>query len=126
LNSTILYTNNPQIDADCQNMYIGQVLCVSKKMTVPPVPASGMPFKAARVSSSAVAAASSAATPTAPASTKKILLVTSTVTAAPTATPTSLVDDGLEDCDDEEFLLDTTGDPADESLPFCDEFEYVN
>ncbi|KAF5381659.1 hypothetical protein D9615_005551 [Tricholomella constricta] len=38
-NTTILYLNNPQINEDCSNIYIGEVLCVSDKVQVPPVPA---------------------------------------------------------------------------------------
>ncbi|CED83636.1 Chitinase [Phaffia rhodozyma] len=29
LNSTALYQNNPQINVDCSNIYIGEVLCVA-------------------------------------------------------------------------------------------------
>ncbi|KAF7313193.1 hypothetical protein MKEN_01005800 [Mycena kentingensis (nom. inval.)] len=31
-----LYANNPQINEDCDNIYIGEVLCVSDKVQVPP------------------------------------------------------------------------------------------
>lgn len=64
LNSTILTLNNPQIDQDCSNLYIGevcpqsrqrthrilisyciqQVLCTAKSVQVPPAPASGKPI----------------------------------------------------------------------------------
>ncbi|KAG5651497.1 hypothetical protein H0H81_008469 [Sphagnurus paluster] len=41
LNSTILYLNNPQINQDCSNIYIGEVLCTSKQVQVPPAPGAG-------------------------------------------------------------------------------------
>jgi len=34
----ILYVNNPQIDDDCKNIYVGEVLCVATTPTVPDVP----------------------------------------------------------------------------------------
>jgi LysM repeat protein len=42
LNTTILYHNNPQIDKTCGNIYIGEVLCVSKTVQVPPVASGGV------------------------------------------------------------------------------------
>ncbi|KAA1477848.1 hypothetical protein DENSPDRAFT_845056 [Dentipellis sp. KUC8613] len=41
INSTILYANNPQIDAQCANLYIGEVLCTANSVLVPPAPANG-------------------------------------------------------------------------------------
>ncbi|KAL5504876.1 hypothetical protein ACEPAH_7539 [Sanghuangporus vaninii] len=43
INTTILYTNNPNIDDACSNIYIGEVLCVSDSVLVPPIPSSGIP-----------------------------------------------------------------------------------
>lgn len=42
INSTMLFLNNPQIDAECGNLYIGEVLCVSKTVQVPPAPVNGL------------------------------------------------------------------------------------
>jgi LysM repeat protein len=39
LNVTMLALNNPQIDDECSNVYIGEVLCVAPEVIVPPVPA---------------------------------------------------------------------------------------
>ncbi|KAF7303686.1 hypothetical protein MIND_00598000 [Mycena indigotica] len=39
IGSDVLYANNPLIDAKCENIYIGQVLCVSKTVQVPAGPA---------------------------------------------------------------------------------------
>ena len=39
INTTILYLNNPQIDDACSNIYIGEVLCTSDSVQVPPAPA---------------------------------------------------------------------------------------
>lgn len=36
INATVLSHNNPQLNADCSNMYIGEVLCVAGAVTVPP------------------------------------------------------------------------------------------
>lgn len=38
---TNLFANNPQIDDDCTNIYIGEVLCVLPEIRVPPPPAGG-------------------------------------------------------------------------------------
>ncbi|KAH7890358.1 hypothetical protein F5I97DRAFT_1834858 [Phlebopus sp. FC_14] len=46
VNSTILWLNNPQIDADCSNIYIGEVLCVSNTVQVPPAPSGTAPVTA--------------------------------------------------------------------------------
>ncbi|QRV78188.1 LysM domain protein [Ceratobasidium sp. AG-Ba] len=35
INATMLYTNNPQIDEYCSNMYIGEVLCVANTSAAP-------------------------------------------------------------------------------------------
>ncbi|KAG8935162.1 hypothetical protein FRC01_007395 [Tulasnella sp. 417] len=43
INSTMLMTNNPQIDDNCYNLYVGQVLCVSKDVLVTPPPAGWTP-----------------------------------------------------------------------------------
>ncbi|KAF9043037.1 hypothetical protein BJ165DRAFT_217511 [Panaeolus papilionaceus] len=41
-NSTILHLNNPQLTEECDNLYIGEVLCVAKTVQVPPIPATGV------------------------------------------------------------------------------------
>ncbi|KAF9451422.1 carbohydrate-binding module family 50 protein [Macrolepiota fuliginosa MF-IS2] len=46
LNSTILYLNNPQINQACDNIYIGEVLCVAQNVQVPPAPAGAIPATA--------------------------------------------------------------------------------
>ncbi|KAI9465650.1 hypothetical protein BJY52DRAFT_1220418 [Lactarius psammicola] len=38
INTTVLSHNNPQLNADCSNMYIGEVLCVAGAVTAPPPP----------------------------------------------------------------------------------------
>ncbi|KAG8945535.1 hypothetical protein FRC04_000738 [Tulasnella sp. 424] len=43
INSTLLMTNNPQIDENCYNLYIGQVLCVANQVLVTPPPAGWTP-----------------------------------------------------------------------------------
>jgi len=39
INSTMLQTNNPQIDEACDNIYVGEVLCVAPTALVTPPPA---------------------------------------------------------------------------------------
>lgn len=36
VNTTLLHENNPQIDPECSNIYIGEVLCVANSVIVPP------------------------------------------------------------------------------------------
>jgi LysM repeat protein len=43
VNTTLVHENNPQINPDCSNIYIGEVLCVASSVIVPP-PASGKSF----------------------------------------------------------------------------------
>ena len=43
VNTTLLYENNRQINPECTNIYIGEVLCVASKVIVPP-PADGKSF----------------------------------------------------------------------------------
>jgi len=38
INTTVLSINNPQLNADCTNMYIGEVLCVAGTPIVTPCP----------------------------------------------------------------------------------------
>jgi LysM repeat protein len=38
VNATILSQNNPNIDGDCDNLYTGEVLCVSPTVVAPPIP----------------------------------------------------------------------------------------
>ncbi|KAF8581894.1 carbohydrate-binding module family 50 protein [Ramaria rubella] len=75
VNATILYANNPQIDSECTNLYVGQVLCTLGSVRVPPAPAN-MP-----VSSVSVAPGTATAAP------------------APSQTPAG-DDDDLPWCDD--------------------------
>jgi len=133
LNLTILYLNNPQINEACSNIYDGEVLCTSKTVQVPPIPAGG-------VTVAAPGATSTVLTPTA-----SVAAATTPVTVAPTASATA-ADDGscdddtttTDDSDDDSCDDDTTGstntgsttkgsgtsdsnDDDDDDLPFCDE-----
>jgi len=83
INATMLYTNNPNINEGCTNIYPGEVLCVVNGVQVPPAPAGGIPTP----SPSAVPASTvQAPSPTAP---------------APAPTDTSSSDDNGDDDDDE-------------------------
>ncbi|THH17969.1 hypothetical protein EUX98_g9033 [Antrodiella citrinella] len=102
VNATLFQHNNPQLDSQCDNLYIGEVVCVSNGAAVPPLP-SGAPMPAATVPAGATPA-----TPPA---------ITTTAAPAPTAVP----DD--EDCDDDDGDddEDCDDDEDEDDLPFCDE-----
>lgn len=38
INSTILMSNNPNVDDECDNLYSGLVLCVAPTVVAPPIP----------------------------------------------------------------------------------------
>mgnify|MGYP002718973575 CR=1 FL=1 len=112
-----IYINNPQVDvATCNNLYVGEVVCVSQKTFA-------YPLLQLPSSSPNNAGSQPAPTPESPAVTAS---ATATVTSAPTAVPTS---DADEDCEDEgegevEYCEDgdDSADCVDEDeLPYCDE-----
>jgi hypothetical protein len=145
LNSTIFEHNNPQINDACDNIYIGEVLCVSKSVQVPPLPSGTLP--AATIPPGATPAVPQSSSSVAPAATTAALVATSapvavttpapvastTPAAAPAPTPASEddedcedegEDDGSDEADDGECEEDGEGegdDEDDEDLPFCDE-----
>ncbi|OAX41839.1 hypothetical protein K503DRAFT_711825 [Rhizopogon vinicolor AM-OR11-026] len=43
ISNAILYQNNPQINEDCTNIYIGEVLCTASTVQVPPAPSGSVP-----------------------------------------------------------------------------------
>jgi LysM repeat protein len=91
INTTLLYENNPQIDAECSNIYVGEVLCVASKVIVPP-PAGDKPLS---VPSTAVLAPP-----------------TKTPAPSPSPSPSPLPSNTTPDYEDDE---------DDEDLPYCDE-----
>jgi len=101
MNTTILYENNPQIDTQCHNIYIGEVLCVSPKVQVPPrsgnqpipTPSTAIP------ANPAVTPTTSTPPPTIPVNTP----------APSSSPPAGTSDDNGDDEDD------------DSDLPYCDE-----
>jgi LysM repeat protein len=112
-NSTILWANNPQINAGCTNLYIDEVLCVASTFGAPTVPA-GSPVPAATPPPTAVPANPSPRPTTVQVVTSHALPAVPTTPAPATTTPapapapsSSSVDDGSDDNDDD--------------LPFCDE-----
>ena len=122
LTANQIYANNPQIDvATCNNLYVGEVVCVAQKTYAYPLlqlPSSS-PNNAGQASptpeSAITASASNVAGPSASA----------TVTAAPSASPTEASEecededsDEVEYCDED----DTSPECVDEDdLPYCDE-----
>ncbi|KAH9853199.1 hypothetical protein C2E23DRAFT_823630 [Lenzites betulinus] len=69
INSTMLYANNPQIDSECTNLYVGEVVCVANTVAVPAVPSGSatpavvIPTTAVPVKTTSVAATSTSAAP---------------------------------------------------------------
>ncbi|RPD63148.1 hypothetical protein L226DRAFT_564456 [Lentinus tigrinus ALCF2SS1-7] len=84
INSTVLYANNPQLDAECSNLYTGEVVCVANSVIAPAAP------DATSILSTTVPST------TVPATT----FVASTSSAAPATTTTA---DADEDDDDIPF-----------------------
>jgi len=115
-NSTILMANNPQIDDNCYNLYIGEVLCVAPTVIVTPPPSGwvlpGGSLDDGNVSSTV--APSSTAVPSAS------VTVSSTVVTTPTPSPVTTVPDNVvnattDDNDDDDCTDETTdGDDGDD------------
>ncbi|PPQ73126.1 hypothetical protein CVT26_014948, partial [Gymnopilus dilepis] len=112
LNMTILYLNNPQIDEECSNIYVGEVLCTSKSVQAPPVPSSGVALPAPNASSTTLThpAATPAPSPIAAAPPA----VSSAAAASPSPAPANQANQAGDNGDEGD-------DGDDEDLPFCDE-----
>jgi hypothetical protein len=95
LNSTILNLNNPQLDDQCSNLYIGEVICVSNTVQVPQA---------------------NGAVPTAIPTTATAATAHTTQTHAQTQTQTAQTQIQTGGSDDGD-----NGDDGDENLPYCDE-----
>jgi len=106
VNSTILRENNPQINEECSNIYIGEVLCTANQVQVPPAPG-GKPVPAGIIPATATAAIPTSTPAVAPAPVTAAVEATTTPAAVTSSSkapePTS------------------TDDDDDESLPYCDE-----
>ncbi|KAK7689485.1 hypothetical protein QCA50_007277 [Cerrena zonata] len=100
VNATMFNVNNPQLTPECDNLYIGEVVCVANSPLVQALP-EGVPMPAATVPAGATPAQTNNA------------VVSATTSAAPSATPSAEPEDD-EDCDDED-------DEDEEDLPWCDE-----
>ena len=72
-----------QVNEDCTNMYVGEVLCVLNEVRVPPAP--GVPIHTAPPTSTALANKDPAPTPTPASTSESSSTSTSTVTPTPTA-----------------------------------------
>jgi LysM repeat protein len=114
VNSTILYANNPQIDEECSNVYLGEVLCIGDSVRAPPVPSvpihTGPPAGEATPTPAAPAAVNAAPIPSA----------TSSTVAAPTPTAAP-ADEDDEECEEGEEEYEIVYGPGNEDLPFCDD-----
>lgn len=105
INSTMLWANNQQINADCTNIYIGEVLCVAGEFGAPPAPSS-LPITAIPAGATPAVPSVASSTPVVTATPVAAAVTTSVATTSPPAP--SPTDDG----DDEE---------DDDDLPYCDE-----
>jgi len=131
INSTLLMTNNPQIDDNCYNLYVGEVLCVANSVLVTPAPAgwtlpgsnlddgSFDDTPVTTVLSTAAATTVVAATPT----TTVVATTSAAVKAAVAvdnvvAAPATSDDDG---CDDDDSAAESDDDSDDDDVPDCDD-----
>ncbi|KZT00336.1 carbohydrate-binding module family 50 protein [Laetiporus sulphureus 93-53] len=119
INVTLLYENNPQLDASCDNMYIGEVLCVASAVDVP---VAGSGSSSAVVSATAVVPSSAVVTSSIEvAQTSSAVATSSFVTITATVIATSTDSAGIT-------TATTTGDDGDDGdsgddddYPWCDE-----
>jgi len=109
LNSTILSANNPNIDEECSNIYVGEVLCVAGSTSNVPLPAPNQTVKKP-VPNNAVPANPQATNTAKP-------------RPAPVPTPAPVAPKPEKDNKPEEEDHEPEGgdDDDDEDLPFCDE-----
>ncbi|EJT99627.1 hypothetical protein DACRYDRAFT_23701 [Dacryopinax primogenitus] len=124
INSTLLFLNNPQIDSACDNIYVGEVLCVGNQLFTLPAaftqngglnaPSIGAPVPGGQLTSSigplssAIPAGNVAGAPTSspgvtanPAPTPSSSSSTSSTPTSSSAAPTP-TDDGDDECEDDE------------------------
>lgn len=119
VNATIFNLNNPQVNGDCTNIYVGEVLCLASEVRVPPAP--GVPIHTEVAPTATLARPTK--TPAPPAATTSAFssaVATPAVTPAPAAAaaaPTTSAAAEEEDCEEFEVVEGDT----DEDLPFCDE-----
>ncbi|KAJ3576826.1 hypothetical protein NP233_g155 [Leucocoprinus birnbaumii] len=106
LNSTILYLNNPQINEACDNIYIGEVLCVANNVQVPAAPAGAIPATTIPAT----------ATPAVPSATK-----TPAAQATHSDNSNSNSHSSSNNNNDNSSHEADEDDEDDEDLPFCDE-----
>lgn len=112
INSTLLWANNPQLDAECSNLYIGEVVCVDDKYNVPPAPAASSTPSAATASSSS-AAPSATAAPAGVEGAQRVAssaVVTSSYIAATTVSATKPTASAADSNDDDDLPWCAEGD----------------
>jgi LysM repeat protein len=114
LNMTILRLNNPQLDNSC-DIYVGEVLCTSKKVQVPAIPSSGITVTVSTGQSAPV----STIIPAGPSS--KTSIPTSVV--APPANSPAPTNNHVAQTTPSAPKPTDNGDDSndDDNLPFCDE-----
>jgi LysM repeat protein len=102
VNSTVLYLNNPQIDEECTNIYVGEVLCTGKEVQVPVTPPGGVVVPIAGPPANPPPAPAPAPAP---------------------APPTPAPDHTDAPADNGKDAPADNGDDDDSDLPYCDEID---
>lgn len=110
INGTMFFHNNPTINDECTNLYVGQVVCVASEVLVPPM---GAAEPSSAPSGSSAPPASSA--PAAPVNVAPSPSVHSS-SASPAPTPSPTVHSSAPSSS-------PSDDGDDGDLPFCDELE---
>jgi len=101
VNITIFEMNNPQIDSDCHNLYVGEVVCTAPTVLVPIAPAA--PWTAPQGPVSSALPSSTASTATAYTTVSTTPVPTTSASSTSTADSSSTTDDqDLPWCDDED------------------------
>ncbi|KAJ4474446.1 hypothetical protein J3R30DRAFT_3509162 [Lentinula aciculospora] len=112
INSTLLYGNNPQIDPSCDNIYVGEVLCVASTIAAPPAGSSSVNTA---IPSTATAAASAIPTSS--------IAITSSFVAAPVVTSSTITSFSATSSTVTSVAASSSSssDDDDGDLPYCDE-----
>jgi len=119
LDKDVFFKNNPQVDADCRNIYIDEVLCMSKTVNVPAAPPADTPIHTAPPAAEFTPPVPLPSTTAAPAF--AAFAEATPPPAAAFAGEGQGQDQAEEECTEEVEEIEIVWGPTDEDLPFCDE-----
>lgn len=111
-NFTTLRSNNPQIDDNCYNLYVGEVLCVATSVIVAPAP-SGWALPGSSLDDGNVYWPPASSTSVAVSSTSAGVTVSSTTSTTPTPFPVTVPNNAVNATTDDNEDDDCTDEPAD-------------